>query len=168
MNNQEYEQNKRECWLIYAGAFDIKDEIPNEAFNWVFDRAFALGKQAETITQEDIEKAAKEYSDRLGKSRDVTWNDAEYGFIAGANFALGKQKKEADTVIQGWVARDEDGRIYLYEDEPKRENGKPYGKPSEWVSENIMTKLSVASFPDLTWDSDPEQVELIIKRKKNG
>lgn len=71
-----------------------------------------------------------------------------------------------DTLIQGWVARDEDGRIYLYEDEPKRENGKPYGKPSEWVSENIMTKLSVASFPDLTWESDPIEVELIIKRKK--
>ena len=71
-----------------------------------------------------------------------------------------------DTVIQGYVARDEDGRIYLYEDEPKRENGKPYGKPSEWVSENIMTKLSVASFPDLTWESEPTRVEIIIKRKK--
>lgn len=42
MNKQEYENKKRECWRIYADAFDIKDEIPNEAFNWVFDRAYTL------------------------------------------------------------------------------------------------------------------------------
>lgn len=82
-------------------------------------------------------------------------------------YALGKQVKDAeDTVISGWMARDEDGRIYLYDDEPKRENGKPYGKPSEWGSVNVMTKLSVASFPDLSWSDEPQEVEIIIKRKK--
>ena len=35
-----------------------------------------------------IEETAKEYSERLGKSRDVTWNDGEYGFIAGANYIM--------------------------------------------------------------------------------
>lgn len=88
----------------------------------------------------------------------------DHAFKCG--YALGKQEKDADTVMQGWVARDEDGRIYLYDDEPKRENGKPYGKPSEWGSVNVMTKLSVASFPDLSWSDEPQEVEIIIKRKK--
>ena len=35
-----------------------------------------------------IEEAARAYSERLGKCRDVTWNDGEYGFIAGANYIM--------------------------------------------------------------------------------
>lgn len=117
MTQNEYEQKKRECWRIYAGAFDIKDEIPNEAFNWVFDRAYALGKETGTITQEDVEKAAGEYVYERQKIRhyakrdeDATmrdfdktikaWDayDMEQAFKSGANLFLGKQEKDADTV----------------------------------------------------------------------
>lgn len=45
MTQQEYEQKKRECWLMYTSTFGIKGTVPNEAFSWVFDRAYALGKQ---------------------------------------------------------------------------------------------------------------------------
>lgn len=80
-------------------------------------------------------------------------------------YALGKQeiKQEQDAedaVIQGWVARDFDGDVFLYQNEP------------DWneIAWNgyIMHSLPVDSFPDLTWDSDPEEVEIILKRKKNG
>lgn len=32
----------------------------------------------------------------------------------------------------------------------------------------MMHSLPIDSFPDLTWESEPEPVEIIIKRKKNG
>lgn len=103
MTQHEYEAKKRECWEEFLRKHEISraDGVTADVFIVAFGRAYALGKQTETITQEDIEKAAKEYSDRLGKSRDVTWNDGEYGFIAGANFALGKidgakEQKERD------------------------------------------------------------------------
>ena len=180
MTQNDYKNKKRECWEEFKVLNSTTLETTKQAFDWIWDRAYAIGKDKETITQEEIEKAAKKYAAEVDKNvRDLygiedqpaslTFGEcAAESFREGAKFALGKQDKDADTVIQGWVARDEDGRIYLYDDEPKRENGKPYGKPSEWVSENIMTKLSVASFPDLTWESDPQPVEIIIKRKKNG
>lgn len=105
MTQPEYEQKKRECWRIYAGAFDIKDEIPNEAFKWVFDRAYALGKEKEAISQEEIENEAVDYAFGENKKRPDARPDTapEYAcedlidaFIAGANFALGKQEKDAE------------------------------------------------------------------------
>lgn len=166
MNNQDYESKRRECWEEYCRTHKtlINGEdtyiIEHGAFSFAFDCAYALGRETEAITQEEIEKAAKEYSDRLGKSRDVTWNDAEYGFIAGVNFALGKQEKDADTVISGWVARDENKSLYLYEKRPVRNH-------NEWVEETVII-LDDDLFPDLTWESEPEQVEIILKRKKKN
>ncbi len=118
MTQQEYEQKKCECWRIYAGGFDIKDEIPNEAFNWVFDRAYALGKQ---------------------------------------------EKNAEDTVISGWVARDEDENLFMYNTKPERDE-----TIHMWMGECANIDLRNHLFPDLTWESEPQEVEIIIKRKKNG
>ena len=78
-------------------------------------------------------------------------------------YNLGKQEKDADTVIQGWVARDGNNDLNLYFQKPIRNRYSPY-----WAGLGIGINFSKESFPDLTWDSDPEPVEIIIKRKKNG
>lgn len=72
-------------------------------------------------------------------------------------YALGKQEKDADTVIQGWVARDLDGEVFLYENKPERGDG-------EWLG-RISSEFD---FQQLKWGSDPIEVEIIIKQKKNG
>lgn len=119
----------------------------------------------DTITHEEIEKAAESYAEENFLESIVVeepWPSAKFAFAkafaAGAQFALGKQEK--DTVIGGWVARDGDGRLYLYEDRPLRYDGK-----SEWVGETIM-ELDSGSFPDLTWLSDPMECEMTVKRKE--
>lgn len=75
-----------------------------------------------------------------------------------------------NTVIQGWVGRDQDGYISLFKDKPIRDtcdkDDIPYGFWDEANSNHL--ELPITSFPDLTWESEPEQVEVIIKRKKNG
>lgn len=74
--------------------------------------------------------------------------------------------EDADTVIQGWVGRDKDGAVYVHKTKPYRGAGN-HGKPEFWVAEAIV-ELPQNSFPDLTWESDPQPVEITIKRKKNG
>lgn len=84
-----------------------------------------------------------------------------FAFAFDRAYALGKQEKNSEeTVIKGWVARDFDGDVFLYQNEPDRNE-------IAWNG-YMMHSLPVDSFPDLTWDSDPEPVEIIIKRKKKN
>lgn len=119
MNNQGYEQKKRECWEEY-----LNTETPQlaawnkghakEAFDSAFDRAYALAKQ----------------------------------------------EKDADTVIQGWAAVDDDGDLFLYRTKPARDE-----VSGMWLSHECPLDVGINLFPDLTWDSDPIEIELRIKRK---
>lgn len=64
MTEQEYEQKKRECFVKFCKDNGIDQEVNIsifDAFDQIFDRAYALGREKETITQEEIEKVAKEY-----------------------------------------------------------------------------------------------------------
>lgn len=94
MTQTEYEQKKRECWmdlaLDAANMNKVTIEEYKRIFNGVFDKAYALGKQTETITQEEIEKAALDYirTNPFVNSRTAT--TAKYSFVDGAKFALGK------------------------------------------------------------------------------
>lgn len=102
MTQTEYEQKKRECLDEFCKRYRIEEpsEQNIESFNWIFDRAYALGKQKEAITQEDIEKASVEYADKTAKQYEVC--NSEFvqeimvAFEQGANYALGKQEKNAE------------------------------------------------------------------------
>lgn len=51
MTQQEYEQQRRECWEEYLS--EHKTTYTRTAFDYAFDRAYALGKQekdADTVT----------------------------------------------------------------------------------------------------------------------
>ena len=47
MTQQEYEQKKRECFNGFCKRYRIEEpsEQNIESFDWIFDRAYALGKQ---------------------------------------------------------------------------------------------------------------------------
>ncbi|MBP3511152.1 MAG: hypothetical protein J6K19_03825 [Prevotella sp.] len=125
MNNQEYEQKRRECWKEFLKLGGGEEEISGkQTFVFAFDRAYALGKQ----------------------------------------------EKDADTVIQGWVARDMDGYISLFQERPTRDTCDKGDIPYGFGGDNTgyYIELPTTSFPDLTWESEPLEVEIIIKRKKNG
>lgn len=126
MTQQEYEQKKRECFVQFCKDNGIDQEVNIsifDAFDQIFDRAYAVGK-------------------KIGNS---DFSDAE------------------DTVISGWVARDEDGHLFMYSTKPERDEALQV-----WIGRYADFDLRDYLFPDLTWDSDPIEVELIIKRKKNG
>lgn len=184
MTQTEYEQKRAECWIEFCKEHPI--ETPSmsigEAFAYAFDRAYALGSEKETVAQEEIESKAVGYAMDVNNDRLSTYPEAirpqlypEYdmddltnAFEAGAQFALGKQEKDADTVIQGWVARDEDNTLTLFygSNKPSKEDGDDY-----WsiVFGNTLEYLNQNMFPDVTWnDPEPTRVEIAIKRKKRN
>ncbi len=127
MNNQDYEQKKRECWEEFKrtnldGEVQWQPVSRYDVFCAAFDRAFALGKQ---------------------------------------------EKDAEDTVISGWVARDEVAiRPTLYTSKPLRQ--KKGFKNGYWsYGMQIGLSLDPSLFPDITWESDPEPVEITIKRKNH-
>lgn len=106
MNNQDYENKKRECWKEYFKHVVCGTDSHEYWFNKIFDRAYALGKQ---------------------------------------------EKDAEDTVIQGWVARDNDGDLFFYTDKPrarKREGVKWKDQVHELQGDvqrlkNIIDRLAV-------------------------
>ena len=104
-----------------------------------------------------------------GKIIEVTerqsWNK-EVIYVCNGTFyrtsELDFNADESDTVIQGWVARDKSGDLFVYRTKPIRNI---YTK--RWESEHsdidIYNNLLLL---DLTWSDDPQEVEIIIKRKK--
>lgn len=74
-----------------------------------------------------------------------------------------------DTVIQGWVCRDKkDSALNLHAEKPYRtQSGYDVGDEPDWWESDCASFLPLDKnlFPDLTWD-DPQEVEIIIKRKK--
>lgn len=77
-----------------------------------------------------------------------------------------------NTVIQGWVAIDEAyNECYLRTNKPTHEV-RPIADTgdyeSHWGSEGQTYLLDADLFPDMDSDSEPQECEIIIKRKKNG
>ena len=179
MTQQEYEQKKRECWEEFCKDNGLHADgkmfaATDKDFSQLIDRAYALAGQKEPISQEEIEKAAVEFAERTMEDVYSEEWDSEYvqGLIEtawhdGISFALGKQEKDADAVISGWVARDEVAiRPTLYTSKPLRQKK---GFENGYWSYGMQIGLSLdpSLFPDLTWESDPEPVEITIKRKNH-
>ena len=75
-----------------------------------------------------------------------------------------------NTVIQGWVAIDEaDNECYLHTNKPTHEV-RPIADTgdyeSHWGSEEQTYLLDADLFPDMDSNSEPQECEIIIKRKK--
>lgn len=182
MTQQEYENKKRECWEEFKrtnldGEVQWQPVSRYDVFCTAFDRAYALGKQFGNPEQVDIEKAAEKFADEIriptsipGVMIPLLRDIAKSSYLQGAQDFLGKQEKDADIVISGWVCRDKEwdkvlfeSDLYLGMEKPKRVE-----YCGTWCYMGAHISLNTELFPDLTWDSEPEEVEIIIRRKKNG
>lgn len=68
--------------------------------------------------------------------------------------------------IEGWVARDEDGMLNVFQSKPspnKFEYGdKTFHRWDDFETEGRI-ELPETMFPEITWESEPFKVELLIK-----
>lgn len=121
------------------------------------------------MTQQEYNfKRQKCYEEYLRK-QESEGTSSYSAFLTAFNYAyaLGKQESKQETVIQGWVARDAGGFISLFSYCPDRVMHDNLGF---WGHNDGSDEIDLPknSFPDLTWESEPEQVEIILKRKNNG
>jgi hypothetical protein len=58
-----------------------------------------------------------------------------------------------------WVARDRDGLLLLYSETPKR-------RDSYWYTQEEAFYISIDLFPNLKWEDEPMEVELVKKVNK--
>lgn len=121
------------------------------------------GKEVNMKNEDWIDKAAEEFADKEYMTNQYERDALYKGYYHGMKDALSKQEKDADTVISGWVARDKNGDLFMYSTKPEWDR-----LTGMWYGERALITPSNDLFPDLTWESDPIEVELIIKRKKNG
>lgn len=163
MDNQEYKQKRRECWEDFLQKHEIStaDGVTADAFIMAFGRAYALGKQENDAESKSM--CLSDVKEKIDKWMDSHTEEEVYELLKKYGAV-----EDADTVIQGWVARSNDCpndlglRVYTVKpDRRKNHNG--------WNGHGEISYLiDCRLFPDLTWESDPIEVEIIIKRKKNG
>lgn len=103
MTQTEYENKKRECYEQYECPRHSINPA-KDAFNYAFDRAYALDREKETITQEEIEKAAEKYADELrvtdavpGALIPMLYDMVKSAYLCGAQDFLSKQEKDTES-----------------------------------------------------------------------
>lgn len=160
MTDKEYEQKKRECWIECAfGDCNLGDastpvtviDTCKQVFDWAFDRAYALGK--------GVGKKGKPLDTYL-TDEDKENVRAEYKAMAKANLDFLPEKETA--VLEGWVARDNDGFISLFSYCPDRVIKDDLGF---WGREDGLQEIDLPkdSFPSMTWQSEPKKVKITIE-----
>lgn len=101
------------------------------------------------MTQEEIIKKAYEV---YPKWCEMVWDaDERNGYIKALTEVNSLPK------IKGWVARDSDGRLDFFLSKPLR------GEAS-WVMPQNPIALNGADFPNLRWEDEPIEVELLIQK----
>lgn len=184
MTQQEYEQKKEECWSLFRS--NIQSMSLEEAFSKIFNCIYTLGKHEKDTEKTPIserlyeeEKPQLEWlyyylNDMVNKQED------KHVSVAVLFEAMKRLKnifdidiltneyrkpipKNTDTVIQAWVARDEDCFISIYQNKPIRYE---YDCCGFWHDDSkSRIELPLTSFPYLTWDYEPIEVDIIIKKK---
>ena len=107
---------------------------------------------------EVLKLVEKEYHTQLTEA----WDEAGHeGYLEGWKECEAAWKRAQDELpkIKGWVARDEDGSLFLFLFKPQRGN-------SEWLcGADCWYQIDGSLFPEVTWQSKPIEVELTIIRK---
>lgn len=107
--------------------------------------------RGENPVSESLEEVAHQYY-----KPNETFMD---GFKKGAKWQKLQMMKEAK--LYGWVARDENGSLHLFEVEPSRIED----RGQWWDRDYNCTTLDKNDFPDLEWEDEPVYVKLIILKE---
>lgn len=108
-----------------------------------------IDSMQEEPVSDDLRKFAEEWDESLYRSDAV---------IAGAKWH--KQQMIKSAKLSGWVARDENGSLHLFEVEPSRIMHR------WWDRDYHSTTLDKKDFPDLEWEDEPVYVKLPIIKEE--
>lgn len=79
-------------------------------------------------------------------------------YMLGLNegYELHKSQMMKEAVLDGWVARDKNGKLYFFEVEPRRLEDR------WWDRDYLCIEVNKDLFPGLSWKDEPSEVKLII------
>lgn len=132
-----------------------------------------INKLKSMLTTDTIEKIKAEIEKRLKANGafDEVGDDAwayDQGLVDAYKSILSfieSLGKESVPKIKGWVARDKNNSLYLHWEKPHQILS--YSIPVAWRGSDVMQpikRLPDDFMPDLKFENDPIEVELIIKR----
>lgn len=176
MPDKDYDQKRAECWEEYCETHPLcNTPVMRLNFDWTFNRAYILGKQEETVSQAEIEDAAEKFADEIkippsahGVMVPFINGLAHDSYLQGARDFLGKQRREGQGMIrmQGWMCRDkiwdkelQDSDLCVAMEKPERDQ-----EMGCWVYMGYFIPLKTELYPDLTWDDEPVEVEILVKK----
>lgn len=82
--------------------------------------------------------------------------------IASSFVKWQKEQLIKSAKLEGWIARDEDDRLHLFEVEPRR-----LEKERRWWDRDYhRTGLDESDFPNLRWEDEPIYVKLVIIKEE--
>jgi len=115
------------------------------------------------MTQEEIEKKAYEayprVPDRISDAGDINYDR----YVKREGYIKALTEIEELPKIKGWVARDSVENVFngngliLHHSQPWRCGG-------EWSSQTIAMHLPSNLFPEISWEDNPVEVELLIRK----
>ena len=80
--------------------------------------------------------------------------------FARCNIRVKEDKQKPEAKLTGWVARDRNGEIYVYEDYPEKDSKRQF-----WFGLGSSSRsLDRKSFPGLKWEDEPVEVEITIRK----
>ena len=107
----------------------------------------------------NVRKVITNIGDELYEPLRLEWSNVKF---KASDLDFLPEKETA--VMEGFVARDQEGYISLFPDKPERDmydwNDVTYGFWDEANGHHI--ELSTAFFPSVTWDSEPKKVKIEI------
>lgn len=90
-------------------------------------------------------------------SSDVVYSTPDMNMFYASDEVEILSEKFGGGSIEGWVARDKSGCLFLHYWKPHRTPG-----GDKWYSEFAQKCLPKDNFPEVTWESEPKRVKIII------
>lgn len=97
----------------------------------------------------------KDFSDEEGY-----YTDGKLSLYTAENLDFLPEKETVE--LEGYVARDEDGFISIYQNKPTRDEYDCCGFWHDDDSESHI-ELPITSFPSVTWQSEPQRVRITLE-----
>ena len=120
--------------------------------------------EIEREMQEIAERAPSDfchYSDIVDREE---WCKEKFHHFFAAGMLAERERLASGPTIKGWVARDENGQLWLYGQRPFR-NGRVWTTRNGCYFIRIGNTLFNTLLPSLRWEDDPREVEIIVKLK---
>lgn len=105
----------------------------------------------------EIISAIPTYSMKDRNDTTIYYTDGKLGEWTAEELDFLPEKETA--VINGFIARDIDGELYLYKTKPTR----VYDGPFSEFDGDVIIKIINDLFPSVTWESGPKKVRIRIE-----